>query len=205
MCTKSRDSCKLSFYILHILLISSRHLRNAKKICLYGRLRSQSYSFDSWNIQMYCRYISDIVIWSSLHIYHLLQLLTNIYPHVQVYGQCVKRPLPRHVVRILSGGLRVFRWDRRRSLASHRSGLNRTSIWAFGHFSSKPLVNVWWFSRNQKCSWCFNVLCTVLYTNYSLKSFFSGFFPQKGNCSDVKNLGSVYGLRPRISTISSRN
>lgn len=46
---------------------------------------------------------SAIVIWSSLHIYHLLQLLTNIYPHVQVYGQCVKRPLPRHVIRILSG------------------------------------------------------------------------------------------------------
>lgn len=147
---------------------------------------------------------SAIVIWSSLIIYHLLQLLTNIYPHVP-RGQCVKRPLPRHVIRILSGGLRVFRWDRRRSLASHRSGLNRTSIWAFGHFSSKSLVNVWWFSRNQKCSWCFNVLCTVLYTNYSLKSFFQGFFPQKGNCSDFRNLGSVYGLRPRISTISSRN
>lgn len=51
---------------------------------------------------------SAIVIWSSLIIYHLLQLLTNIYPHVP-RGQCVKRPLPRHVIRILSGGLRVFR------------------------------------------------------------------------------------------------
>lgn len=192
MCTKSRDSCKLSFYILHILLISSRHLRNAKKICLYGRLRRQSYSLIP---EIFKRTVatSAIVIWSSLIIYHLLQLLTNIYPHVP-RGQCVKRPLPRHVIRILSGGLRVFRWDRRRSLASHRSGLNRTSIWAFGHFSSKPLVNVWWFSRNQKCSWCFNVLCTVLYTNYSLKSFLFRVFPQKGHGSDFRNLGSVYGF-----------
>ena len=202
MCTKSRDSGKLSFYILHILLISSRHLRNAKKICLYGRLRSQSYSLIP-EIFKCTVATSAIVIWSSLHIYHLLQLLTNIYPHVP-RGQCVKRPLPRHVIRILSGGLRVFRWDRRRSLASHRSGLNRTSIWAFGHFSSKPLVNVWWFSPEKV--FMMLLFCALFYIRITLWSlFFQGFFPQKGHCSDVKNLGSVYGLRPRISTISSRN
>ena len=100
---------------------------------------------------------------------------------------------------------RVFRWDRRRSLASHRSGLNRTSIWAFGHFSSKPLVNVWWFFQIKSVHdvLMFYVLFYIRITLWSL--FFQGFFPQKGHCSDVKNLGSVYGLRPRISTISSRN
>ena len=38
------------------------------------------------------------------------------------------------------------------------------------------------------------VLCTVLYTNYSLKSFLFRVFPQKGHGSDFRNLGSVYGF-----------
>ena len=75
-------------------------------------------------------------------------------------GQCVKRPLPRHVVRILSGGLKGFRWDRRRSLASHRSGLNRTSFGSSAFF----------FKIIGQCCGVFSkksvhhvvVLCTVL-------------------------------------------
>lgn len=149
---------------------------------------------DSWNIQMYCRYISDIVIWSSLHIYHLLQLLTNIYPHVQVYGQCVKRPLPRHVIRILSGEFFGFLdeigdvhwhlidlgWIEPRS---GHLGIFLQNLWSMygGFLEIKSVHDVLMFY-------------VLFYTNYSLKSFLFRVFPQKGHGSDFRNLGSVYGF-----------
>ena len=70
-------------YSANIIETSSKRKKNMeiKKICLYGRLRSQSYSLIH-EIFKCTVATSAIVIWSSLHIYHLLQLLTNIYPHV---------------------------------------------------------------------------------------------------------------------------